>query len=424
MTFHIIGDVDKSRLFCAGSFTKLLTTYCCLSFLAERFELREIVDSPTFLNEICRNQKAKDFLALFQKQIGGKFSIRDLCSFYTGLPYTFDVSEAELEVVEGGQPFKHHSILSEKTFWWLCENNITPVYANECKFHYSEIAIIFLAYVLEQAFEINIEDLFEKYILAKFKLTDSLFSRFLPASVFKQDLSDQYDYPSIAILDHGYFCYSNGFYTTLNDMKLLLENLVVTPVFQVMTDLKSARAASNRLLNGLTVEIRLAGDDVVYGYEGLSFSGCNCWAYSTQLRQGYLTFSNSEEEVYKILYDEQLGYKAFDKVPAESEAIYHRFIENYHPDRSSQDLPLEFQGKYLRVNINEKTLTDIFIVGATFIVIRNPDEIKYPVVYAKGVYRVQGKDNVPNIKVGLLTSKAGNRYMSFDGTLYKKIAAD
>src|SRR4029077_8820235 len=142
---------------------------------------------------------------------------------------------------------------------------------------------------------IKIEDLYQKYIIQKFKLTKSQFSRKRVEGVYTQDLSDHYDYPSIAILDHGYFCYSNGFYTTLNDMKRLLENMLNEDVFHVMTDLSHARAASNRIMNGLTIEMRMAKGDLIYGYEGLSFSGCNLWAYSTKTKEGYITFNNSEE---------------------------------------------------------------------------------------------------------------------------------
>src|SRR5205085_6588951 len=115
------------------------------------------------------------------------------------------------------------------------------------------------------------------------------------------------------ILDHGYFCYSNGFYTTLNDMKILLENFFNNAVFKYMTDIKQARAASNRIMNGLTVELRVVDDDILYGYEGLSFSGCNNWTYSTKYQKGFLTLTNDEEKAYDIY--NQFGYAVFDKAP-------------------------------------------------------------------------------------------------------------
>lgn len=419
MSFQIIGSVDKNRLFCSGSFTKLLTTYVVLSHLSEKYHLTDIVDEISFLDSLCHNTTSKKFLTLFQKIIGSQFTIRDLCSFYSGLPYTFDVSEAELQRVDRGEPFKHHSILDEETFLEYCTNQITPVYTNRCKFHYSEVAIIFLGYFIEKVYEIKIEDLFNRYIIEKLHLKDSLFSRKRVANLYCQDLSDEYDYPSIAILDHGYFCYSNGFFTTLNEMKTLLDHLVNAPVFHYMTNIQNARAASNRLLNGLTVELRLVNDDIVYGYEGLSFSGCNIWAYSTKKRQGFLTFSNNEEEAYQI-YD-QFNYDIFDKVPAHTEQIYKNFIKNYAYQIIEKEIPLLYRGRYQRVNINEKKLENIFIVSDNSIIIRNPEEIKYDIIYVNGDYRIKCKDGVHGLKVGFLESKQGNHYMSFDGTLYKKL---
>ncbi|MDR3492569.1 MAG: serine hydrolase [Gammaproteobacteria bacterium] len=420
MPITIIGDVDIHRQYCAGSFTKLVTTYVCLSLLSEKYDLNQIIDDKNFLDTLCKNEKSKHFLSIFQNKIGSQFSIRDICSYYTGLPYTFDLSEDELAKADAGYPFKHHSILDEKTFLDMCENCITPVYHNESKFHYSELSIIFLGYFIEQAYEIKIEELYQKFILNKFNLQHTQFSRKRTDSVYIQDLSDRYDYPSIAILDHGYFCYSNGYYTTLADMKILLENLLSEPVFHVMTDIKHARAASNRLLNGLAVEIRLLKGDILYGYEGLSYSGCNIWAYSTKEKKGYLTFSNDEDAVYDTIYN-NFGSTVFDVVPAYSQVLYNNFIKHYNFKTTNKNIPEEYQGSYHRVKINEKELNDIFTVAKDFIVIRNPDEIKYDTMYVDNYFRIKCKDNVHGVTVGLYHSKNNNHYMLFDGTLYQKI---
>lgn len=53
MSFHIVGDVDKDRLYCAGSFTKCLTAYVSLSFLAEKFNLANVLDDENFLDTLC-----------------------------------------------------------------------------------------------------------------------------------------------------------------------------------------------------------------------------------------------------------------------------------------------------------------------------------------------------------------------------------
>ena len=215
--FEIIGNVDQHRLYCTGSFTKLMTTYVCLSHLAEQYDLNSILDDDDFLTRICKNQRARDFLQIFQDIIGSQFTLRDICSFYDGLPYTFDLAPDELARVEQGFPFKHHSIMEEEVLISRCRHQITQMDPNRCKFHYSELSIILLGYLIEQIDNIKIESLYQKYVIEAFGLTESLFSRVKPAHVFAEDLSYQYDYPSIAILDHGYFCYSNGFFTTLHD---------------------------------------------------------------------------------------------------------------------------------------------------------------------------------------------------------------
>jgi CubicO group peptidase (beta-lactamase class C family) len=420
MTFEIIGDVDKNRLYCVGSFTKMLTTFVCLSKLAEQYDLTSILDDNDFFDRLCMNSPAKNFLSLFQTIIGSRFSLHDICSFYSGLPYTFDLSEKELTDVEAGKPFKHHSILDENDFLNRCQTLITPVFANHSKFHYSEIAIIFLGYLLEKVYDLKIESLYQQYIITPYQLTKSSFSRTLVPGVYIQDLSDQYDYPAIAVNDHGYFSYSNGFYTTLLDTQKLMNGLIHHPVFQFMTHIKQARAASNRLLNGLTVEIRIQDDDILYGYEGLSFSGCNLWAYSTKHNHGFLTISDSEEDVYPFVYG-QWGSDTFDRVPEYTQQIYQNFLKQYAFDYTDQAIPAQFQGQYHRVNINEKTLDLIFTVGEHFIEIRNPDMVRYDVVYLNNTYRIKGKDNIPGSKVGFYRAESGHCYFLFDGNLYRKI---
>jgi len=379
----------------------------------------KMFDDMEFLDKISNNNSSRNFLNIFQKVIGSQFSIRDLCSHYAGLPYTFDVSQAELEKVEQGFPFKHHSILDENTFLYMCNKHITPVYKDKCKFHYSEISIIFFGYIVEQIYELKMETLYQEFVIDKFKLMQSQFSRRIIDDVYIQDLSDQYDYPAIAIADHGYFCYGNGFFTSLSDMKILLEHFLSDPIFELMTDIKQARAASNRIMEGSSVEIREVGDDIIYGYEGLSYSGTNIWAYSSKLKRGYLTYTNNEEKAYDIYNN--FGYENFDLVPHYTEKIYLECIHTPHPAYPDKEIPMEYQGNYQRVRINEKVLDTIFVVSDHFIIIRNPTEMKYNVIFVKGNYRARGKDDEPDSKVGFIQSKQGNRYMYYDGTLYKKI---
>jgi CubicO group peptidase (beta-lactamase class C family) len=424
MPIHVIGSFNQNKLYCAGSLTKLLTTFVCLSLLAEDYDLKIVVDDETFLTSVCqKNPKAQAFLKLFQSLIGGPFTIRDLCSYYSGLTYTFDLSETELKSVEAGHPFKHHHIPDEASFLDRCQQSITPLYQNRCKFHYSELGLLFLGYFIEQIYSLSMEELYSRYLIKKFTLKASQFSRKRPPGVFIQDLSPKYDYPSIAILDHGYFCYSNGYFTTLQDMKILLEKLLKEPVFHYMTDLSQARAASNRILNGLAVELRLVGDDIIYGYEGLSYSGCNIWAYSTQKQEGYITFSNDEEKIYDDLYS-QFPYHDFDSAPAHTQAIYSHFLKNYRLSPSETATPEDFQGRYQRVKINDKELATVFHLGKDYLIIRNPDEIKYELVYFNQQYRIKGKDKVPGTCVSLYTAKSGNRYLLFDGTLYKRLGPE
>jgi hypothetical protein len=423
MPFQIIGNADRDRIYCAGSFTKLLTTFVSLSLLSEQYAIYAILDDENFFDTLCQEPEAKAFLQLFQRLVGKPFSLHDVCSFYLGLPYTFNLAKDELQQVESGQPFKHHCIPDEKTLLARCHENIVPVYPPHAKFHYSEIGIIFLGYLLEKVYNIEIESLYQRFLIEKFQLKNSRFSRKRVPLVHIHDYSDKYDYPSIAILDHGYFCYSNGFYTTLNDMKTMLDALLQEPVFKIMTDIKIARAASNRLLNGLTVEMRLQGSDIVYGYEGLSFSGCNIWAYSTERQTGYLTLCDSEEEAYTLIYNEQLGYPDSDKVPDDTQVLYKNFLQEPHAPIEMKAIPEAYQGQYHRVNINESTLTDIFTVGDHFIVIRNPDTVRYEIAYANGHYAVLGADKLTGIIVDFYEAPSGNRYMLFDGTLYERNAS-
>lgn len=419
MSIEIIGPVDPNRLYCGGSFTKFVTTFVTLSLLAEKYDLKAIINNDNFLDEICVNQSSKNFLRLFQTIIGSQFNIHDLCTFYTGLPYTFDVSSDEIESVDLGNLYKHHSILDENIFLQRCEKYITLVYPNRSKFRYSEISIIFLGYIIEKIYNTSFEDLYKKYVIDKLQLKNSLFSRVRPKNVFTEDLSDKYDYPAIAILDHGYFCYSNGYYTTLHDAKILLEYMLDSPVFHFMVDLNNARPASNRLLNGLTVEIRRVGEDILYGYEGLSFSGCNIWAYSTKHKKGYLTYTNSEEDAYDIIYD-KFGYKEFDKVPEEMQKNYYNFLSHYPFKIIEKEIPYEYRGSYKRVRINDKVLNLLFSAGNNYINIRNPEEIKYDVILVNDIYRIKDKDHLHGSKVGFCSAKSGNKYMYFDGNLYRK----
>lgn len=420
MNIEIIGDADRTRLYCTGSFTKMMTTFVSLSFFSEKYILNDILDDDHFFDTICANAASREFLNIFQHIIGSKFSLRDVCSFYNGLPYTFDLSASELERVDQGQPYQHHGIMDEQTFLTMCRTCVTQIDPNHSKFHYSEIAIIFLGYLIEKIYDVKFEDLYKKYLLDAFELKASLFSRTKPDNVYVQDLSDLYDYPSITIQDHGYFCYSNGFYTTLNDQKKLLEQLLLTPVFAAMSDITKARAASNRLMSGMTLEIRKVDDDILYGYEGLSYSGCNIWVYSTKYKKGYLTTTNDEDGIYDVIYG-LFGYSEFDKVPEHTQEIYQAFLKNTHYEFESKPIPADYVGSYQRVNMNGSKLETIFTVGEHNISIRNPAPVTYDVIYDHGIYRITCKDGMHGTKVGFYQAKSGNHYMQFDGSLFKKI---
>lgn len=422
MTMEIIeASISPDKLFCTGSFSKLLTTYVCLSLLSKKYKLNEILDDVDFFDKIATTATSKQFLKIFQKHIGSRFSLRDICTYYTGLSYTFDVAAAELEIVSSGESFKHQSILDEQVFLDRCKHAITILYPNRCKFHYSELSIIFLGYFIEQVYQLKIEDLYQQYVLNAFHLKYSLFSRYRAKDVLINDLSLNYDYPSVAIMDHGYYCYSNGFFTTLNDMQALLEQLLDQPVFSYMVDVTHARAASYRLMNGLAVEMRLVGDDLIYGYEGLSYSGCNIWAYSTKLKRGYLSFTLNEEEAYKIIYDQQFAYHQFDHVPAHTEIFYKKFLSHYDFNALKiKPFPEIYQGTYQRVSLNGTALDEQFFLDKTSITIRNPERITYDIVYVNGLYRLKAKDGIPEEKIGL-AHLSGHHYFYYDGTLYKKL---
>lgn len=420
MSFEIIGEFSKNQLFCSGSFSKLTTSFVTLSFLAERFNLDDIIDDDNFLDAVSQNN-SRDFLSLFQKIVRSKFSLHDLYSHYTGLPYTFDIAMDETEQVEAGATLKHHQILAESEFLNRCQNSVTALYLPKSKFHYSELSILFIGYWLEKNYNLSMEDLYHRYLLQPFKLKGSSFSRKRLANVYYDNLANKYDYPSVAYVDHGYFCYSNGFFTTLNDMKIFLENLMTSSIFRVMTDLSYARAASNTLMNGLSVEIRQINDDTIYGYEGLSYSGCNIWAYSTKLNQGFLAFTNDEDEAYSLIYN-RFGYEQFDKVPPYTQSLYQDFRKKKLIPMVYKNIPLEFQGEYQRVKINDTTLQETFNVSSASITIRDPERMNYEIIFVDNVARVKGKDQVPNEKIGFIQSNSGNYYMYHDGALYRKIS--
>ena len=98
------------------------------------------------------------------------------------------------------------------------------------------------------------------------------------------------------------------------------------------------------------------------------------------------------------------------------------FINHYSFNAETRDIPEIYQGTYQRVKINKKSLALLFFVEKKFIIIRNPDEIKYEIVYFNDHYCIKGKDGVHGGKVGFYEASSGNKYMLYDGTLYKKIS--
>lgn len=421
MEFQILGDVDKDRFYCAGSFTKVMTTFVCLSFLSEKYELKNILDNDYFFDSVSKTPSAREFLTIMHHIIGSHFSIRDICTFYDGLPYTFDLPAAELENVDAGKLFKHHSVMDEKVFLEICRNCITQVDPNRCKFHYSELSIILLGYLIEQIYGVTMESLYQKYVIDAFSLRHSVFSRTRPDNVYYQDLSVRYDYPCVALMDHGFFCYGNGYFTTLNEQKKLLQQMLLTPVFEVMSDLTHARIAiSTHIMNGLTVELHLAGDDLVVGYDGMSYSGCNAWAYSKKQGKGYLTFADDHDPAYQLIHG-AIGYEDYDEAPLHAKQIYQDFLKTRHYEFEKKALPAEYIGSYQRVQMNDSMLDTVFTVGEHHIEIRNPTLVKYDVLYDHGVYRIACQDYMHGSKVGFYQARSGRRYMLFDGMLYRKM---
>jgi len=135
----------------------------------------------------------------------------------------------------------------------------------------------------------------------------------------------------------------------------------------------------------------------------------------------YITFSNNEETIYDVVYG-QLGYTEFDKVPQHAQVDYARFLENYdYTAIEEKNVPEAFQGNYHRVKINKKDLPDVFVVGNNFMIIRNPEKIKYDIIYFNNQYRIKNKDQVHGARVGFYSAKSNNKYMLYDGTLYKKM---
>src|SRR3990167_9977755 len=173
-----------------------------------------------------------------------------------------------------------------------------------------------------------------------------------------------------------------------------------------MTNLEKARAASPTIMNGLTVELRMLQDDVIYGYEGLSYSGCNIWAYSNKHKKGYLTLINDEEAAYDVIYG-KFGYDKFDAVPEHTEKLYHDFLQTRHYEYELKPIPPNYIGDYLRVNINDSSLDVVFTVAEHHIIIRNPDLMKYDVLYDHGIYRISCKDHMHGVRVGFYQSESG-----------------
>lgn len=424
MNIRILGDFNPDQLYCAGSVTKFMTTYVVLSFLASKnHDLDKILDDEDFLDSIAFNAEAKAFLTNFQNIIGSQFTLRDLCTYYAGLPYTFDPTDESIENVDAGNPFKHHQLPDEETFLKLCREKVKSVYPNRSNYHYSELSIIFMSYFIEKAYSVKMEDLYDNFIIKNFKVKQSCLSRTRPNNVYIQDLSDKYDYAAVAVQDHGFFCYSNGFYTTLNELRVILEGILQDPVYQHhIANIEKARHACDDIISGMAVELRVKGDDIVVGYEGLSFSGCNIWSFSNKLQQGYVTFCDDEEAAYQLIYA-KFGYEDFDPAPA-STRQYSEFYKNAYPGvQENCDVPVEYQGKYQRVRINDIELPSLTVLGNHYLTIRDPEETTYTLTHQKNSgYHIEGDDGIPDSRVGLIQSHAGNRFMFYNGSLYKRVA--
>ncbi len=162
--------------------------------------------SPVF----ATHPRARDFLSIFEKTIGSRFSLRDVCSYYNGLPYTFDLAPEEWRWLRRVFHSSITALWNEDVFLDRCRHLITHMDPNRCKFHYSELAIIFLGNhgnrLIRSGWKIS-----SKHVIDAFGLTESLFSRVRPAACVYRGLSKEYDYPSIAILDHGYFVIAMDF---------------------------------------------------------------------------------------------------------------------------------------------------------------------------------------------------------------------
>lgn len=423
MQIEILGDFPKDQLYCAGSVTKFLTTFVILSYLRQLgYQLKDILDDENFLTTIAVNAEAKSFLQLMQCKIIGKFTLRDLCTYYTGLPYTFDPTPEALEKIAAGQPFKHHSlVVSEEAFLQLCEQNVSALYPNRSKYHYSELSIIFMAFLFEKITERSMEDLYDEFIVKRFQLTLSRLSRKRPADVYTQDLSDKVDYAAVAIMDHGYFVYSNSYYTTLNEMKQLLEAMHDDAVFQLMIDVEEARAAATEVMNGLSIELRQANGDLIYGYEGLSASGCNIFSCSRAQGKGYILFCNDEEKAYELIY-QNFGITAFEPVTDKSRRFSQAFADSYAAHRFA-DIPPEFQGQYKRVKINGGEAQTLTTLSDKQLHIHNPSLVTYDLLFAAQSPCIQGEDGTHESRIRLYQSQ-GKRFLFFDGSAYELIQAN
>ena len=64
MAIQIVGSFDRDTIYCAGSLTKLLTTYVSLSLLSEKYDLKKIVDDNDFLETLATDSSSKDFFLI------------------------------------------------------------------------------------------------------------------------------------------------------------------------------------------------------------------------------------------------------------------------------------------------------------------------------------------------------------------------
>lgn len=421
MNIRILGDFPTDQLYCAGSVTKFLTAYVVLSKLAEKDKIEDILDDDDFLDKLAASTNkpaAKEFLTLFQKIIGSKFTLRDIFTYYTGLPYTFEPDKKSLRSADLGYPFKHHSLMNEADFLEACRNRIKPLFPNRSKYHYSELSIIFIAYFIEKVYGVRMEDLYQQFIANPCHLTHSRMSRTRPDGVLTRDLSSKYDYAAVAVQDHGFFCYSNGFYTTLNELKIIIESIEQQPVFQHMTDLSQARVANGNVISGLSLELRVVGNDVVYGYEGLSFSGCNIWSCSRNNKQGYLMFCDDETAAYTYIY-KQFGYTDFDPAPSHTTQLCMRYLANTPAATKEEAVPELFQGEYQRVKLNEVEIESVCVVGSQALSMHDPDPVDYSLSRQNGSLHILDEHHSPDSRISFYTVASGNQFMFYNGSLYR-----